>query len=243
MITFLSLAEKARDNAMLLEQVKGLAAKYTDEVWCYELFEQLQELEHFLAGEPVLDMISWDITLSGALERLERLRQKYRQSFLLLIADEQISPMSYLRPGIMPTSLLLKPIKREELAAVTQEMIEAFSERFAQGRETEAFRIDTREGRQYIPYQQIYYIEARDKKIYIRTKQEEYGFYETIQNMEKQLPPGFCRCHRSYIANMDKVTAIKASQNLIELRGDVEIPLSRSYKKIVKDYYKNAGKN
>ena len=241
MITFLSLAEKAQDNAMLLKQVKGLAAKYTDETWCYELFEKLRELEIFLKNEPVLDMISWDITITGALESLERLRQKYRQSFLLVIADDKVSPMSYLRPAIMPTSLLLKPIKQKELTSVMQEMIEVFSEKFAQDKPKEVYVIDSREGRQYIPYSQIYYIEARDKKIYVRTKQEEYGFYETIENMEKQLPSSFCRCHRSYIVNMDKVISVKISQNLIELYGDMEVPLSRSYKKTIKDYNKNAG--
>lgn len=241
MITFLSLAAQAQDNAVLKEQIKQQAAMYTNEVWRYELFEQLQELERFLQDEPVLDMISWDVTLSGALDRLERLRQKYRQAFLLVIADTGISPMSYLRPAIMPTSLLLKPIRKEELMAVIREMIEVFSEKFAEDNGTEVFIIDSREGRQYIPYHQIYYIEAKEKKIYIRTKQEEYGFYETIENMEKQLPDGFCRCHRSYIVNMDKVTLIKASQNIIELQGDIEVPLSRSYKKTVKDYHKNAG--
>lgn len=239
MITFLSLAEKAQDNILLREQIKLQAAKYTDEVWQYALFEQLQELECFLNNEPVLDLISWDITLSGALERLECLRQKYKQSFLLVVADEKISPMTYLRPGIMPTSLLLKPIQKENMALVAREMIEVFSERFAEDKNTALFVIESREGRQYIPYDQIYYIEAREKKIYIRTKQEEYGFYETIENMEKNLPQTFCRCHRSYIVNMDKVISIKASQNLIELQWAMEVPLSRSYKKAVKDYNKN----
>lgn len=239
MITFLSLAEKAQDNILLREQIKLQAAKYTDEVWQYALFEQLQELERFLNTEPVLDLISWDITLSGALERLEYLRQKYKQSFLLVVADEKISPMSYLRPGIMPTSLLLKPIQKENLALVAREMIEVFSERFAEDKDAALFVIESREGRQYVPYEQIYYIEAREKKIYIRTKQEEYGFYETIENMEKNLPQTFCRCHRSYIVNMDKVISIKASQNLIELQWDMEVPLSRSYKKAIKDYNKN----
>lgn len=64
----------------------------------------MQELDGFLLDEPVPDMISSGATLFGAPERLERLRRKYRRSFLLGIADEKVSPMSYLRPGIMPNS-------------------------------------------------------------------------------------------------------------------------------------------
>ena len=96
--------------------------------------------------------------------------------------------------------------------------------------------IESREGKQYIPLNQIYYVEAREKKIFIRTKQEEYGFYDTIENMEKKLPESFLRCHRSYIVNMSKVTAVKVSQSLIEVQDDLQVPLSRSYKKMVKEY-------
>ena len=59
--------------------------------------------------------------------------------------------------------------------------------------------------------------------------------------MEKRLPGFFCRCHRSYIINMRKVTAVKASLNLIEMQDEIQVPLSRSYKKAIKEYHKNAG--
>ena len=54
--------------------------------------------------------------------------------------------------------------------------------------------------------------------------------------MEKKLPESFLRCHRSYIVNMSKVTAVKVSQSLIEVQDDLQVPLSRSYKKMVKEY-------
>lgn len=240
MITFLSFASQKKENDLMKEQLRFQAARYTEEAWSYEMYEQLKEAEAFLREEPVLDLISWDVTPAGALESLERLRRSYRQAFLLVVADGKISPMSYLRPGIMPSSLLLKPIKKGDLTLVVQEMMDAFSERFEQKDMPDSFVIDTREGRQYIPFRQIYYIEAREKKVYIRTKQEEYGFYETIENMEKQLPETFCRCHRSYIVNMARVTAVRVSLNLIEVQGGLEVPLSRSYKKTIKEYHKHA---
>lgn len=240
MITLLSFASKKGESDLLKEQIRVQAAKYTDEAWNYEMFEQLKMVEKYLSGEPVLDIISWDVTPAGSLKGLEQMRPSYKQAFLLVLADEKISPMAYLRPGIMPTSLLLKPIQKENLNSVIGEMMEAFSERFEEKNVSDTFVIDSREGRQYIPMNQIYYIEAREKKIYIRTKQEEFGFYETIENMEQRLPDNFCRCHRSYIVNMDKVTSVKASLNLIELQNDLEVALSRSYKKAIKEYHQNA---
>lgn len=157
----------------------------------------------------------------------------------MVVADGSISPMVYLRPGIMPSSLLLKPVSRENLVMVVNEMMDAFTEKFDSKDVPESFVIETREGKQYIPLNQIYYVEAREKKIFIRTKQEEYGFYDTIENMEKKLPENFLRCHRSYIVNMSKVTAVKVSQSLIEVQDNLQVPLSRSYKRAVKEYSRN----
>ena len=71
---------------------------------------------------------------------------------------------------------------------VVNEMMDAFTEKFDSKDVPESFVIETREGKQYIPLNQIYYVEAREKKIFIRTN--------------------FLRCQRSYIVNMSKVTAV-----------------------------------
>ena len=239
MITFLSVASKKEENDLMKESVREQAALRTDEMWKFHMFEQIPEAKTFLEDVPLLDIISWDVTMKDSVPSLEKIRKDYRQSYLMVVADGSISPMVYLRPGIMPSSLLLKPVSRENLVMVVNEMMDAFTEKFDSKDVPESFVIETREGKQYIPLNQIYYIEAREKKIFIRTKQEEYGFYDTIENMEKKLPENFLRCHRSYIVNMSKVTAVKVSQSLIEVQDDLQVPLSRSYKKTVKEYSRN----
>lgn len=243
MITFLSYASQKSENILIKEEVRLQAARWTEEAWAYELFEELSQVENYLSKDPLLDIVSWDVTVRGAAEGLKRMRKSHPQAFLLVIADESISPMVYLRPGISPSSLLLKPLGKYPLNEIIEEMMAAFSERFEKKEVQKVFVIESREGKQYIPLQQIYYVEAREKKVYIRTKQEEFGFYETIENMEKQLPETFCRCHRSYIVNMAKVRGVKASLNLIEIQDGLEVPLSRSYKKTIKEYYKNDSLN
>lgn len=237
MIGFLALAARKSENDLIKQAVRDQAALRTDEMWNFFMFEQLSKLEECLKQEPLFDIVSWDVTLDGAIEKLESLRQVYSQAFLMVVADASISPMSYLRPGIMPSSLLLKPFDQENLRMVVEEMMESFAKRFSAGEIPESFAVATREGTQYIPFDKIYYVEAREKKVYIRTRNEEYGFYDTIENVEKKLPEGFCRCHRSYIANMSLVRAVKPSQNLMEMQGELIVPLSRSYKKIVKEFF------
>lgn len=239
MITFLSVASKKEENDLMKEAVREQAALRTDEMWKFHMFEQIPKAEEFLAEVPLLDIISWDVTMKDSVPSLEKIRRDYRQSYLMVVADGSISPMVYLRPGIMPSSLLLKPVSRENLVMVVNEMMDAFTEKFDSKDVPESFVIETREGKRYIPLNQIYYVEAREKKIFIRTKQEEYGFYDTIENMEKKLPENFLRCHRSYIVNMSKVTAVKVSQSLIEVQDNLQVPLSRSYKRAVKEYSRN----
>ncbi len=241
MITFLSFASEKRESELIKGQLRIQAAKWTEEAWGYEMFENMETLEAYLDSEPLIDLLSWDVTVPGSVERLEAMRKDYRQAFLMVVADGRISPMAYLKPGILPSALLLKPLAKENVSKVIGELMEVFSEKFEKKELPEVFVVESREGKQYFPLQQIYYVEAREKKIYIRTKQEEYGFYETIENMEKRLPGFFCRCHRSYIINMRKVTAVKASLNLIEMQDEIQVPLSRSYKKAIKEYHKNAG--
>ncbi len=241
MITFLSFASEKRESELIKGQLRIQAAKWTEEAWGYEMFENMETLEAYLDSEPLIDLLSWDVTVPGSVERLEAMRKDYRQAFLMVVADGRISPMAYLNPGILPSALLLKPLAKENVSKVIGELMEIFSEKFEKKELPEMFVVESREGKQYFPLQQIYYVEAREKKIYIRTKQEEYGFYETIENMEKRLPGFFCRCHRSYIINMRKVTAVKASLNLIEMQDEIQVPLSRSYKKAIKEYHKNAG--
>lgn len=149
------------------------AALRTDEIWKFHMFEKISEAENFLEEVPLLDIISWDVTMKKSVPSLEKIRRDYRQSYLMVVADGSISPMVYLRPGIMPSSLLLKPVSRENLVMVVNEMMDAFTEKFDNKDVPESFVIESREGKQYIPLNQIYYIEAREKKIFIRTKQEE----------------------------------------------------------------------
>ena len=166
MITFLSVASKKEENDLMKEAVREQAALRTDEMWKFHMFEQIPKAEEFLAEVPLLDIISWDVTMKDSVPSLEKIRRDYRQSYLMVVADGSISPMVYLRPGIMPSSLLLKPVSRENLVMVVNEMMDAFTEKFDSKDVPESFVIETREGKQYIPLNQIYYVEAREKKIF-----------------------------------------------------------------------------
>ena len=110
MITVLSYLEKMNNISLLQEEFHSQAAYYSDEDWKYYLYTKIEELKAALKKDPVLDILCWNVGGKEAISELEKTREKYREAFLLLIADSTISPMEYLRPSILPTALLLRPM-------------------------------------------------------------------------------------------------------------------------------------
>jgi DNA-binding LytR/AlgR family response regulator len=87
-----------------------------------------------------------------------------------------------------------------------------------------------KDGRMMIEYSKITHFESREKRILLCTDNEEYYFYDTIDNLANVLPQEFVRCHRSFIVNVERIKKIRISDNCIFLDNGFIIPLSRSYK-------------
>lgn len=230
------------ENRAELEELKivtkELAARLSEDRWSIEEFSGLKQLRTYLEGTPLLDMLMYDVTRLDARDYLRQIRKMYRRAGLLLLADKSTSPMTYMRPDIHADSLLLKPWSREQVWEVLEEFIREYLET-VQSAETmgeQFYVIDTKEGSIRIPYERIYYFEAREKKIYVCAGNEEFGFYHTIDKLTEELPGQFIRCHRGFVVNSLKIRKIMLSQNSICLADGFEVPLSRSYKADLKEF-------
>lgn len=93
MITVLSYLEKMGNISLLQEEFHSQAAFYSDEDWRYYLYMKMEELREALKEEPVLDILCWNIGGKEAISELEKTRERYKEAFLLLIADSTVSPM------------------------------------------------------------------------------------------------------------------------------------------------------
>ena len=148
----------------------------------------------------------------------------------MLLADTSISPMSYMKPSIKATSLLLRPSSDENMQEVLKEFLIDFVEKHEGNDPEHVFKIETKREVQYIPYDKIFYFEARKRKLYVRTLSEEYPFIDTVDHLEEILGEQFIRCHRSFIVNTRKIVGISLSDQLINLTNELAVPLSRGYK-------------
>lgn len=227
MVSLLAYSNTASEVHNLKEQASDLAAYLSEEKWEINGFASLEQLMAFLKDQPLVNLACYDVTEKDSREYLGAVRKKYRDTLLMIMADSTLSPLEYVRPDILAASLILRPYSEEELRGKLKDLICEYLSRL---QEEDAFLVDTREGKTRVPYNQIYYLEARDKKIYLRLKDREFSFYDTIEELEEKLPGQFARCHRSFIVNRQYIEKILLSQSEIVLAHGISVPLSRSYK-------------
>ena len=153
-----------------------------------------------------------------------------------LCAVFHLSPASYMKPSIMAGSLLLRPFRTEEIREAFSEAFGNFFKEDEENEEENQFIIDNREGKWRIDLEHVYYFEAREKKLFLNDGVREIGFYDTLDNIRKKLPAWFVRCHRSFLINGRKIEKLLLGQNLVVLKDGWEIPVSRTYKKEIKEY-------
>ncbi len=236
MISLLLIDTKEDEKASLKRGLRDIAAGYSDEYWSIECFGSKKEASDYLQKNGILDFACIDVVADSSMELIKDIRERYDGLALMLIADTRISPMEYLKPGVRPDSLLLRPLKETITEKTLLEFITDGMERKTEKGEKDFFVVKSKDERTFIPYRDICYFEAREKKVFACTLHEEYGFYASLEEMSDSLPEEFIRCHRSFLVNSSKIKKVIGSRNMIELKDGLEVPVSRSYKTKFREY-------
>lgn len=231
-----ALKNSEKDMLLIEREIRDEAAASTDENVKVVRINSEKELELFLASKENADIICVDVSLKNGIQSAERLRTMYSKAAIFIVADENMSPVKYMKPQIMAAALALKPLDAQMVRAAVRQIFDFFIN--TEGSE-DFFIVENREIKQRIPYNSILYFEARMKKIYVCTESREYGFYDTMEHLEESLSNDFIRCHRGYIVNRRYIRDVMLTQGIVVIGNDIEVPLSRSYKSIFKNERKN----
>lgn len=93
--------------------------------------------------------------------------------------------------------------------------------------------IRTEDGWKPIPFHDVKYLEARDRKTYVISDEYVGTHKNTLQEFEYILPRElFVRCHRSFIVNVhhiDEIFPDTHSTLVLSMTGGEKIPVSQSY--------------
>lgn len=236
MIAMLISAPSMAEMEAICVFSKELTADLSDEKLVLYRCHRLEEVRQKITKKQHLDLICVDITVPGALELVQYLRMSFQMAYLILIASMQISPVLYMKPSIRAESLILKPFEERQAQEVLKEAFKELLKRKKTSDKRKNFVIDNQDGRIVIPLEDILFFEARNKKIYANTEGEEYGFYGAVEQLEKSMKGNFIRCHRGFLVNVGKIKKILLSRNIVILEGDYEIPVSRTYRSVLKGW-------
>ena len=226
------------ERRKILNCAESQAAYHTNEYWRFLESGSVSELSVSLEETDKVDMICLDLTMQGALDKAEEIRRNYKSAYITLIADGSISPVKYIRPSIQAESLMMKPLDKAQLDIVLGEAVQTYAKRLEAPLDKKVFIAENRGGRDLIEYEKILFFESREKKVFLSTACEEYGFYDTLDDLAVKLDDSFIRCHRSYIVNSAHISRVEISGSKVILDDGTELPLSRSYKPALKEYLK-----
>ncbi len=229
MIHMLIVDKMKAETELLRKEARRQAALLTEERWEIRQMAEWQREE-----AAVLDIAYLDVTSEQGLTAAEQVRKNWKSVYMVLIISEKLSPLKYLRPTILAASVLLRPFQKEQ---AEESIREAISFLPSEKNDEEVFILADRDGKIRLPCRDILYFEARAKKIYAALSTEEYGFYDSMEHLIERLPSYFIRCHRGYVVNLRHLKRYQPTAGICMLSTEAEIPVSRSYRREMKERF------
>ncbi len=89
----------------------------------------------------------------------------------------------------------------------------------------------------------IKFIKKDGMKLVFYTDNKTYETYSSFNKISEKLPDNFIRCHKSYIANINKITDVKINDNIINFdnSGNSKCFIGPKYKNKFMEVFKNDG--
>ena len=73
----------------------------------------------------------------------------------------------------------------------------------------EFFAVVTKQGTTRLRMEDILYFEKELRRIHVHTTDGVYSFYGSFGSLSERLDERFCRCHCSFVVNLEKVQSMK----------------------------------
>lgn len=227
--------EQHEEKESLTSEAKRINAYISDTRLDVSAYDDGNECISALSGGARADMAVSTVGDDGDTSVPEGIRTANDYTSIMLVADAKVSPMRYLTPKIRACSLLLRPYNDSLRRSVMKDFM-TYYYRKSESEEDEVLILENFGEKKRIPISQIYYIEARGKKVFVRLRSVEYSEYATFEKVLEQLGERFVRCHRSFAFNRAYFDSAKLSENRVNLLHGFSVPLSRSYKGRIREF-------
>ena len=223
----------AGDLAWLRDALSELTLRYDWDDCALSGSSAVAEWSGWLEDAQTPELVIGDTRISGALPAIRRMRGRHPEALFVPIVDMDILPTEYVQPDILPCALLWRPLNGAENRKVLLRLLQRVYSG-AQGTRQERFLISGRWETRQIPYGEICCFEAREKRVFVRLREQEIPVNETITALEARLPERFFRCHKGFLVNRDHIASVDWSGQCILTDTGLTVPFSRSYRAAVK---------
>lgn len=197
---------------------------------CIGEFQSAIQFGEYLRHDKAPDIIFMDIKMPG-MTGLDFIGSHIVDSAVVIVtAFEQYALRGY---ELNVCDYLLKPVSYARFQQAVEKAVRYVEYRNGNAREDCIFiRADRMLHR--LPLKDIVYIEALENYVTITTVSERLTTRSTLKDMLSQLPAkDFLRVHKSFAVNVSYISSVGRSHIIMKI-GSKEIPLSRSYRDIIK---------
>ncbi|MEL6811125.1 MAG: LytTR family DNA-binding domain-containing protein [Bacteroidota bacterium] len=214
-------------------------------------------MEQYAKDVPFLEVLG---TASNALQALPIVQEQQPDVLFLDIEMPELNGMEILRSMIQPPKVilttayseyalesynygvvdyLLKPIKIERFLKAINKVVTSKITQPGKNSNQDELQIKHDGVPVNISFTSILYIQSFGNYLKIFTDSRMYLISETLINITTLLTENFQRTHKSYIANLDRVTKATRTHLFIENK---KVPVSAMYKVIVSEKLKGLAK-
>ena len=201
-----------------------------------------------LARELKPDLALMDIMLKGDMTGIEAAAEIKKENdipviFLTAYADESTLAKAKITE---PHGYILKPFKEVDIQTSIEIAIHKHGKESELKIENELLKslalhkddadylfVKSKSKLVKLNVEDVYFIEALKDYVVVNTAIGKFTIHSTMKEIERKLPEVvFQRVHRSYIVNMDKISAIQGANLFLE-DSNTEIPIGGSYKETI----------
>ena len=156
-----------------------------------------------------VDVLLLDIDLKSnltGLEIAEKVRKSNKDCYLIFeTAHLEYGLMAY---KYKTFDFISKPVTHQRLEDCIVRLFDDIS------RVTKRFiRLDNKNT--IIAENEVKYIKKDGMKLIFHTDSRDYEVYSSFSKIQNKLPEHFVRCHKSFIANIDNITKVESSDNIV----------------------------
>ena len=183
------------------------------------------ELLSYIEQNPI-NVFILDINLHAEVNGIQlakQIREKNKDCYIIFITCH--CEYVFLAYKYRTFDYLCKPVSQEALEDTVLRLFKDIKESKSNKRFIKLDHKNT-----IIDQKEILYIKRDGMKVIFHTEDKDYETYNSFTKLQEQLPSNFVRCHKSYIANLNNITRLDLTENLVYLEHGCTCDIGPKYK-------------